>query len=281
MEAAAGESPVAEPSRRAAGPHVQHWVWQVTALSVALGVMLALAIRTEEHIRNMGLPSERHGVSAASMTKWQTQGRKLEAEIRQLRAQVAEFRASAKDKNRASDLIREQFSDYRALMGYAPVQGPGLRIRLKNSPVPVLPGTRPIDYLANDQDLNGLINELWAAGAEAVALGGAGDPTPQRYIVSTTVRPDGKGVSVDGVKLSAPYEILAIGNPKELRAALSMPEGIIQTRGLGPDVLKMISLEEAEHLVLPAHHNSGPGAAAGADEHPGADAAGGERSPQL
>lgn len=278
MDLTARESQIREaPAGKRRGQH-DHWVWQVTALSAALGVMLALAIRTEEHIRNIGLPSDRHGVSAASMTKWQKQGAKLSDDIRRLRAEVAEFRSSATDKNRTTDLLHKQYQQYRALMGYAPVQGPGLRLVLKNSPVPILPGTQPAAYLANADDLNGLVNELWAAGAEAVAVGSADGKNPQRFIVNTTIRPDGKGVSVDGVKLSVPYEILAIGNPKELRAALFMPEGIIMTRGLDQTVLKMLSVEESQHLVLPAHNNPGDPGTVDATDHGSAH---GDASPQL
>jgi uncharacterized protein YlxW (UPF0749 family) len=233
------------------------WVWQVTALSAVLGVMLSLAIRTEEHIRNMGLPSDRHGVSAADMKKWKDQDLRLQAQIRQLRSQITEFRSSFKDKTRSSDLLKKQLREYRALTGFAPVAGPGLRITLSNSPIAVLPGTKATEYLASDQDLISLVNEIWAAGAEAVAVSGAGPEGPQRFVVSTTVRPAGKGVVIDGRNIGAPYHVLAIGNPKELRAALSMNEGIIQTRGL--DILKMISIEEAQHLVLPAHDHSSTG----------------------
>lgn len=264
MDVTAGESRIADaPGSGKRRSQSDHWIWQVTALSAALGVMLALAVRTEEHIRNMGLPSDRHGVSADSMTKWQKQEKKLNAEIRQLRAQVTDFRSSASDNHRTTNLLHKQFDQYRALMGYAPVQGPGLRMTLRNSPIQILAGTDPNAYLANAEDLNSLVNELWAAGAEAVAVGESGGKTAQRYIVTTTLRPMGEGVTVDGMNLKAPYEILAIGNPKELRAALSMPEGIIQTRGLGPEVLKMLSIQETQHLVLPAHHNSG--AADGSD----------------
>jgi len=201
------------------------------------------------------------------MTKWQKQGVRLSDDISRLRQEVAQFRSSATDENRTSDLLNKQYRQYRALTGYAPVQGPGLRLVLKNSPVPILPGTQPAAYLANADDLNGLVNELWAAGAEAVAVGSAGGNDAQRFIVNTTIRPEGKGVSVDGVKLSVPYEILAIGNPKELRAALFMPEGIIMTRGLDQTVLKMLSVEESQHLVLPAHHNPGEPGTNDAPDH--------------
>jgi uncharacterized protein YlxW (UPF0749 family) len=229
------------------------WVWQVTALSLVLGVMLALALRTTDHLKKYGLPSHRFGVSPAILAKWKVQNEDLEREIGELRDRVSEFRASAQNGESPSKVLRKQVQEMRAFVGLGAVRGTGLRITLRNSPGPILPGTegQAQSYLVNEQDVNGLVSELWAAGAEAAALSGAGSGRPERFVVTTTVRSDGRGVVANGTVLSPPFEITAIGNRKDLRAALEMPEGIIQTRGL--DILKMIVIEEASDLVLPAY----------------------------
>jgi uncharacterized protein YlxW (UPF0749 family) len=248
----------------AARKHSDHaWIIQVTALCVVLGLLLALAIRTTENMRKGGVPIVRHGVSAAVVSRWQERNEMLSREIEQLRLQSADFRENRKDEASANELLRKQIRDYRALTGFGPVQGPGLKITLRHSPLPPQPGTEDADYWVTDVDVNGLTSELWAAYAEAIALSGAGGP-PERYIVKTTVRGEGQTMVIHGRALTAPFQILAIGNPKELRAALEMPEGIIHARGL--NVLQMIEIEEAQNLVLPAYS---PGGAA--DDAPAAD----------
>lgn len=246
------ETPVT--AELSAAPSEHGWVWQVTALSILLGVMLALAIQTTSRIKFLGLPSNRFGVSAATLSRYKDQNVKLQDEITELRDRVNEFRLSSTDGTRASDLLRKQLADYEAILGFAPVKGPGLTIILRHSPVGRLPGTDPSDYLANYEDVNGLVSELWAAGAEAVAIGGTGSP-PQRFVIATTVLPAADGVLVNGRPVKAPFRILVIGNPKELRAAVRMPEGIVSARGL--DTLKMIEIKESEHLVLPAFSRDG------------------------
>ncbi|MBM3459608.1 MAG: DUF881 domain-containing protein, partial [Armatimonadetes bacterium] len=76
----------------------------------------------------------------------------------------------------------------------------------------------------------------------------------QRIVVTTTARCVGPNTIVNGVQLSAPYTILAIGNSRELRGALEMQNGFVQMRGL--DVLKMITIEEMERLELPEYAGS-------------------------
>jgi uncharacterized protein YlxW (UPF0749 family) len=252
IEAQAPAAEAAEPRR----PAWENWVWQVTALSAALGLMLALAIRTTNRIHALGLPSNRHGVSAAILTRYQEQNSKLQQETAALRKQVEEFRRNQATGQSSSELLQTRLTEYRALLGFAPVQGPGLRIRLQHSTLERLPGTDESDYQVIDQDLTGIVNELWAAGAEAVAVAGSDGQEFERFTLRTTVRTVGASVEVNGRVLSAPYTVLAVGNSKDLRAALEMPEGIVKTRGL--DVLKMIVVEEAPKVVLPAFR--GPGA---------------------
>jgi len=230
------------------------WVWQVTTLSVGLGVMLALAIGTTRQIKAAGVPGNRLGVSAAILSNYERQNTLLQKEIKDLRGQVGEFERSVRDGTQSTELLKKQLQDVKALSGLAAVKGPGVKITLKDSQetrIPGLPAAEYESYNVHDQDINGLLNELKAAGAEALAIAGADNQNVQRVTVTTTARCVGPNAVVNGTRLGAPYTILAIGSPKELRSALEMPDGFIQMRGL--DVLKMISIEETEHLVLPEY----------------------------
>jgi uncharacterized protein YlxW (UPF0749 family) len=252
------ESPAAEPmgaGRPSRRPRrSQPWIWQVTALSAALGLMLALAMRTTESIQTLGLAGTRHGASAADLSKFKKHNEELQAEIKRLRTDLDERRYTAKQGKNPIQPLQEQFAEYRALIGLSGMRGPGLKITLRDSPRERYPGFDPAAYMLRDVDVTGLVNELWAAGAEGVAIAGR-DGNYERFVLRTTVQGAGRSIMVNGRTLSAPYTIQAIGNPKELHAALDMPEGIVQTLGL--EVLKMISVEEASDLVLPAYQHSG------------------------
>ena len=256
--------PVSEALSRKRPPGENAWVWQVTGLCIVLGTMLALAIRTTDTMRKGGIPSSRHGVSAATVARWEERNERLQQETEELRSQVRDFRETNRDESRAHDLLKKQLQEYRALTGFGAVRGPGVKLNLRHSPRPQLSGTEPSDYWVTDYDINSLVSELWAAGAEAVSLSGANNKDGERFIVTTTVRGNGQSMVVDGRELSAPYVIQAIGNPKELRAALEMPDGIIQNRAL--NFMQMIEIEESKELVLPAYSRN-----RGADDAPASD----------
>lgn len=234
-------------------PHSDHhWVWQVTALSLILGIMLALALRTTAHIRSAGLPDRGFN----DLKEIRTQNAKLEQERNKLREAVAELgKQTATEKNSGDDL-RLQLAEYRALTGYSGVKGEGVEVVLRDSPKGQnpLPGTELQDYLLDvNVDVKGIVNELWAAGAEAISITGRGGPT-ERFVVTSTVQADPQGARINGRVLAGPYTIRAIGNRKELRAALEMPEGIVAKRGLRE--LEMIVLKENQQLELPAYSHT-------------------------
>jgi uncharacterized protein YlxW (UPF0749 family) len=243
------------------------WVVQVTGLSLALGIMLALAIRTQDHIRRLGLPANRHGVSPVVLSYYNDQNMRLEKEIQERQNELRDIHDKQKSKSDSDGQFQKKVEELRALAGYAPVEGPGLRLVLRDSPRQVQPGTPPNLYWVSEADLNGLVFELRAAGAEALSISELGGKNAQRFILSTTIQATGRDMLVNGVTLHAPFELRAIGNPKELRAALEMPDGIVDNRGLGPDVLQMLTIEEDKHLVLPAYVPSrGPSSPAAPDE---------------
>ena len=228
------------------------WVWQVTALSLVLGVMLALATTTTSQIRKLGLPGSRLGVSAAIAEASQEKNEQLQTEIKDLREKLRSLEQSMSSESGAVKKLKQELEDLKSSSGLGAVEGPGIKIHLRDSTETRLPNLSPEElegYLVHDQDINGVISELKAAGAEALAISGADPKNMQRVVVTTTARCVGPVAIVNGAQLSAPYTIFAIGNPKELHGALEMPNGYIENRGL--KLLKMYTIEESEHLELP------------------------------
>lgn len=229
------------------------WVWQVTLLSLVLGVMLALALRTTAHIRSIGLPDR----GTADLAGIRKENARLENERRVLEREVQNFRNDVSSDRSSGKALKEQLAEYRSLTGFAPAGGPGVEIVLRDSPQPMLPGTESMRdaYLLNiERDVMGVVNELWAAGAEAMAIAGR-DRKFERFIVTTTITAEGRAARVNNRLLIPPLTVRAIGNPKELKGALEMNEGIVQKVGLKD--LQMITIKEKQQLELPAYSRPG------------------------
>lgn len=233
--------------------HPDHaWVWQVTALSLGLGVLLALSIRTTDRLRMTNQPGTRFGVSTAFLARYKEQNGRLQDEIVDLRRQVNGYIAGLENDSRATTELKRQFEELKVKSGLGAATGPGLEITVRDNPGPLLSSDAPGDFALNivhDQDLINLINELKTAGSTQIAIAGADAENLQRVIVTTTARCVGPTAIVNGIPLSAPYRILALGDPVALKTALERPDSYTRFRKL--DERKMISIQEQAELVVP------------------------------
>ena len=136
------------------------------------------------------------------------------------------------------------------LAGLTPVQGPGVIVTLNDSkkPLPRLPaGITP--NIIHDTDINQVVNELKAAGAEAISV------NDQRLVATSAIRNAGPTIFVNNTPQTPPYVIKAIGNPKSITAALNLKGGIAAAfRSFDP---AMFSVQEARALRLPAYDGGG------------------------
>ncbi|MEZ0492874.1 DUF881 domain-containing protein [Kineococcus sp. TBRC 1896] len=95
-----------------------------------------------------------------------------------------------------------------------PVTGPGLRVVLDDAPTPEA-GAGATSGRVVDRDVQLVVNGLWAAGAEAVAVNG------QRLGALSSVRAAGEAILVDYRPLTPPYTVSAVGDPAALQTAFA------------------------------------------------------------
>ncbi|WP_261554824.1 DUF881 domain-containing protein [Frankia tisae] len=106
--------------------------------------------------------------------------------------------------------------------GLAPVHGPALTVQLDDAPQesrrgPYPPGILapgPDDLVVHQQDVQAVVNALWAGGAEAMTIMG------RRVTALTAVRCVGNTLLLHGEVFSPPFRITAIGGAAALRAGL-------------------------------------------------------------
>lgn len=252
--------PAAEREVRPATPlpgsrrHSAAWVWQVTVLSLLLGVMLAVALRTESRLRGAGLPTSRFGARAGVAYTLKESNDRLQDEVKQLRQRTASLETTLAQRSSSAAALTRELSDLQLRAGLVPVEGAGLIITLRDSPLKGEDAAQDQLKIVHDNDLNMILGELKAAGAETLGIAGADREKIQRVIYSTTVRCTGPGMDVNDTRLGGPYTIYAIGNPKELRAQLEMKAGVVKTLGLNE--LQMITIQESQKIIIPEYTGS-------------------------
>ncbi|MGH3320270.1 MAG: DUF881 domain-containing protein [Streptosporangiaceae bacterium] len=182
----------------------------------------------------------------------QRRGQQYRAEVKHLRAEIDAAGDRVGDRDARVREARKDASRYAGPAGMERVSGAGIRVTLDDAPRPRPGETRsgnpaPNDLVVHQQDVQAVVNALWAGGARAMEI------MDQRVISTSAVRCVGNTLLLQGAVYSPPYTIAAVGNPRLMRAALdASPEvrvyrDYVDAYGLGYHV------EGLDRVTVPAY----------------------------
>ena len=176
---------------------------------------------------------------------------------RERRAAVveAEVRRRTEEAAAGSAAVRQLQERAGALAGPAglePVRGPGLTVALDDAPrdsaVPA--DALPDDLVVHQQDVQAVVNALWAGGAEAMTL------QDQRVISTSAVRCVGNTLILQGRVYSPPYTVTAVGDVAGMRRALDASPEVALYREYVRAVRLGWDVRERAEVLLPAFEGS-------------------------
>jgi uncharacterized protein YlxW (UPF0749 family) len=204
-----------------------------------VGFLLAVA-----YLQTVAEEPERSKVRATlaeQIKQRQARTDELALEAEQLRDEVARLRGAVLSSGDAARL-REQ----EAAVGLARVRGDGVIVEVADAP-PDPNATEDEAKLSRvlDRDLQHIVNALWSAGAEAIAING------QRLTSTSTIRAAGNAILVDFRPVVGPYTVAAIG-PAEMEKRFQASATARLMRRLVDDYGMEFRVKAVEDLTLPA-----------------------------
>ncbi|MFL5778236.1 MAG: DUF881 domain-containing protein [Chloroflexota bacterium] len=220
--------------------------WQITlgVALLALGFLIAAQVAAEP-------PRVRYTSQERPPLVETAQG--LQQQQEALKAQILDLRASIHDLEQrgqgSAELIRQlnaELETTRIAAGLIPLRGSGIVLQLEDSQQPVGQGGNDLDYRVGARDLRTVLEELWQAGAEAIAING------ERITPTTAVIDIGGTVLVNSAYQAPPYQVSALG-PADLYKRLSASAGwadFIRARSQAYGL--RVSFAEPEAVDIPA-----------------------------
>jgi uncharacterized protein YlxW (UPF0749 family) len=172
-----------------------------------------------------------------------------------LSSQLVRERDAALTTSRTGDRVSAEVRRLEEAAAQRPVRGPGVSVVAGDAgaaeqvdPTTGQRVTVPADDNGRlrDRDLQVLVNALWAAGAEAVTVGG------QRLAPTTTIRAAGEAILVDLRPVQSPYGIDAIGDPATLLPRFADSEAARRFQSYTGLYGIQFTVREADELTLPA-----------------------------
>lgn len=222
----------------------------VVVASVVTGLLLtlgALALRTPS---TSAIRAKANLVSQIESRRAEVD--RQEAQLRSVQAEVDRLQAQALGQDESS--LQTRLAVLTLASGADRVTGPGITVELDNAPGSddtSADGNPRTDADKDEgkvfsKDLQVVVNGLWEAGAEAIAVNG------QRLTSKSAIRFAGEAILVNYRPLARPYRISAIGDPEDLQVEFAGNDGGAYARALQDNYGIRVSIDAAKSLTLPA-----------------------------
>jgi uncharacterized protein YlxW (UPF0749 family) len=168
-----------------------------------------------------------------------------------LQGEIDALEKEASTKDGRVGAVRTESGRLEVQVGLRPLRGGGLTVVLDDAPRrpdgSLPPNARPDDVIVHQQDVQAVVNALWAGGADGLAVMG------QRLITTGAVRCVGNTLLLYGRTYSPPFRVTAVGDPTRLRTSLGNEPGVRLYRqavdyfGLGYEV------KDEREVTLPGY----------------------------
>jgi uncharacterized protein YlxW (UPF0749 family) len=170
--------------------------------------------------------------------------RALKKELDKLQRQLADLQKNAATSGLAA--VQAQLDRLGPYAGLEDVTGPGVVVQMEDSPLRKSPTGDPNDLVIHQQDIQAMVNALWAGGAEAISING------ERLTSDSAVRCVGNTLLLHGSVYAPPYRITAIGNPASLTGIMSSDPLVQRFQIYVDDFHLGLSIQRSDSLTVPA-----------------------------
>ena len=172
-----------------------------------LGFVAVTAVRTRPADPVSRLP--RRYRLATLIQRQQRSARRSRDDAIALSRQLDRLRSQSAGQQAGQAAVEQQLTAVSTIAGLVPVRGPGLRVTLDDSGKSASPSGDVNDLVIHSQDVQAVVNALWRAGAEAVAI------NQLRLVGTSAVLCVGNTLLLNGTVQSPPYVVTAVGASRD------------------------------------------------------------------
>ena len=220
--------------------------WQVTLGVALLGLGFLVAAQLATEGPRVRYTTQERTPLVETASDLQADQEELKAALLDLRTRIAAVEQEGEGSAALSKNLYDQLEVARISAGLIPLTGSGIVLQLEDSQEPGDPEGNTQDLLVGARDVRTIVEELWGAGAEAIAVNG------ERMTPTTAVIDIGPSILVNSAYLAGPYQVTAIG-PDDLYARLSASPGFVDFIRARAEAWGLkVSIAEPETVDMPA-----------------------------
>ena len=211
-------------------------------VSVILGIALAIQFKSVQKVGG-SVSLQRAQELSNKVQRLTEEKESLENQIKEFQQRIKEYEDAAQDVDKITDTMYKELERIRILAGLSDVEGPGIvvTVDMKTQTIDEFTGT--INTIT-DEDLLRIVNELNAAGAEAISI------NEERIVSTTEIRNAGRFININTNSYSTPFIIKAIGDPNNLESALMLIGGVVDYFNV---INISIDIKKHDKIIIPKY----------------------------
>jgi len=209
-------------------------------LLLTLFICFILGYQRSVVARSSYVLTSRKGQLIAQIEQKENDLNRLKEEVRSLTEEVAYF-----PQVTPSTELEVRLAEQEEKLGFSELKGPGLIITLADSKQKPKPDDDPNYYIVHDWQIRNLVRFLLGVGADGVAV------NDQRIVFNSEIVCAGPIIIVNGQRLSPPYRIFVVGDPKLLQEELESFRDLELLKALRDTYGLVFQLETSPSVSLP------------------------------
>lgn len=207
----------------------------IGCVAFILTMIIFTQFKTVEETDITAIETMRETELREEIASWKTKYDEVDAKLKETENIISEYNQELNNSENSSKILEEEVKEAEKKLGYTDVKGEGIIVTISD-------GEKNIEYY----DILDLINELNAAGAEAISV------NDERIVSTTDIKQvELRIILVNTRKISGPYTIKAIGDKKALEAALVIKGGYVDRLKIVDG--KGIEIKQEDNIVVPAY----------------------------
>lgn len=184
-------------------------------MSLLLACVMFMQFKVVNEIDVSELESLREDELQKLASEWKEKYEETSNKLQDTQNKITEYKEKSENSDETEKLVEEELKEANLILGKTDVTGNGIQVTLRDTE----------EKVYDAQDLLTLVNELKAAGAEAISING------ERIInLTDIVDISSRFVLVNSNKISSPYTVLVIGDENYLKSALNIKNGYVDSK---------------------------------------------------
>jgi len=209
-------------------------------LLLTLFICFILGYQRSVVARSSYVLTSRKGQLIAQIEQKENDLNRLKEEVQRLTEEVASF-----PQVTPSTELEVKLAEQEEKLGFSELKGPGIIITLADSKQKPKPDDDPNYYIVHDWQIRNLVRFLLGVGADGVAV------NDQRIVFNSEIVCAGPIIIVNGQRLSPPYRIFVVGDPKLLQEKLESFPDLELLKALRDTYGLVFQLETSPSVSLP------------------------------